>query len=153
MAAVVSLLAAVHAAPPPHDGKPEPAVFIEKLRAGREQTIVYYGTSLTQAGAWTRFLTEELTAKFPGQVTARNSGGPGMHSGWGLRNVDERVIAHKPDVVFIEFAINDAGRHNKSRPFFAGPTTVDPLSISIRTVYNGPRRWTEATANRFREVR
>ena len=52
-----------------------------------------------------------------------------------------------------EFAINDAGRHNKSRPFFAGPTTVDPLSISIRTVYNGPRRWTEATANRFREVR
>ena len=116
MAAVVSLLAAVHAAPPPHDGKPEPAVFIEKLRAGREQTIVYYGTSLTQAGAWTRFLTEELTAKFPGQVTARNSGGPGMHSGWGLRNVDERVIAHKPDVVFIEFAINDAVARFKLSP-------------------------------------
>lgn len=31
-----------------------------------------------------------------------------MHSGWGLRNVDERVIAHQPDVVFIEFSINDA---------------------------------------------
>lgn len=31
-----------------------------------------------------------------------------MHSGWGLDNIDERVVALAPDIVFIEFSINDA---------------------------------------------
>lgn len=108
IAAGLSVLASVVAAEPRQDVEPAPAVFLEKLRAGESQTIVYYGTSLTAAGAWTRLLTEELAAEFPGQVLTRNTGGPGMHSGWGLKNVDERVIAHQPDVVFIEFSINDA---------------------------------------------
>lgn len=116
MAAVLSASASLHAAASPDDTKPAPAVFVESLRAGREQTIVYYGTSLTAAGAWTRALTDELKAKFPGQVVAHNKGGPGMHSGWGLRSVDERVIAYKPDVVFIEFSINDAVARFKLSP-------------------------------------
>ncbi len=113
MAAVLSSLQAV---PPSQDAAPTPAVFLEKLKAGREQKIVYYGTSLTAAGPWRRILTDELSAKFPGQVTGRNAAGPGMHSGWGLRSVDERVIAHKPDVVFIEFSINDAVARFKLSP-------------------------------------
>ncbi|MFH1499675.1 MAG: SGNH/GDSL hydrolase family protein [Verrucomicrobiota bacterium] len=108
MAAVLSGVSSLPADLPPPDAAPAPAVFVENLRAGRAQTIVYYGTSLTAAGAWTRLLTERLEAGFPGQVVAHNTGGPGMHSGWGLQNVDERVIAHQPDAVFIEFAINDA---------------------------------------------
>ncbi len=31
-----------------------------------------------------------------------------MNSDWGVKNLDERVLANKPDVVFIEFAVNDA---------------------------------------------
>jgi lysophospholipase L1-like esterase len=108
MVAVMSVSMSFLSASPREDAGPAPAVFVENLRAGQNQTVVYYGTSLTAAGAWTRLLTEELNARFPGQVAARNFGGPGMHSGWGLQNVDERVIAHNPDVVFIEFSINDA---------------------------------------------
>ncbi len=111
-----ALLSSLHAALPLHDADQSPAAFIENLKAGRGQTIVYYGTSLTAGGPWTRLVTEELTAKFAGQVTARNTGGPGMHSGWGLQNVDERVIAHKPDVVFIEFSVNDAVARFKLSP-------------------------------------
>ena len=108
MAAVLSGVSSLSADLPSPGAAPAPAVFVENLRAGRAQTIVYYGTSLTAAGTWTRLLTERLQADFPGQVVAHNTGGPGMHSGWGLQNVEERVITHKPDVVFIEFSINDA---------------------------------------------
>lgn len=116
MAAVLSVLPVLSADSFSVNTEPKAAAFLEKLKSGREQKIVYYGTSLTAAGPWTRLLTEELTAKFPGQVTARNLGGPGMHSGWGLRSVDERVIVHKPDVVFIEFSINDAVARFKLSP-------------------------------------
>lgn len=90
------------------DSSPTSAGFVRKLQAGDKQTVVYYGTSLTAAGAWTRLLTNRLKEAYPGQVAVHNSGGPGMHSGWGLQNLNERVIALKPDVVFIEFSINDA---------------------------------------------
>jgi len=96
------------AAAPVDDAASSSAGFVRKLQAGEKQTVVYYGTSLTAAGAWTRLLTNRLKETFPGQVTAHNSGGPGSHSGWGIDNLQQRVIALKPDVVFIEFAINDA---------------------------------------------
>lgn len=116
VAAVLAVLPALSADSAAVESAPAPAGFIEKLRAGREQTIVYYGTSLTAGGSWTRFLTDELKAKFPGQIAAHNKGGPGMHSGWGVRSVDERVIAYKPDVVFIEFSVNDAVARFKLSP-------------------------------------
>jgi alpha-L-rhamnosidase/acyl-CoA thioesterase-1 len=84
------------------------SLFLNKLIKGEDQVIVYYGTSLTAGGAWTRLLTEELDERFPGLVSASNQGGPGMHSGWGLEHVDERVVALAPDVVFLEFSMNDA---------------------------------------------
>lgn len=136
MAVGLSVLVSLRAASPSHDAGPAPAVFVENLRAGQKQTIVFYGTSLTAAGAWTRLLTEELNAKFPGQVTARNSGGPGMHSGWGLKNVDERVIAHNPDVVFIEFSINDAVARFKLSPVKA-KENLNAMIERIRTARPG----------------
>ncbi len=87
---------------------PMSASFLNQLNEGKQQVIVYYGTSLTAAGAWTRLLTEELAGRFPGLVIASNQGGSGMHSGWGLEHVDERVVALAPDVVFMEFSMNDA---------------------------------------------
>lgn len=84
------------------------AHFVRRLQAGEKQTVVYYGTSLTAAGAWTRLLTERLQATYADRITAHNSGGAGMHSGWGVDNLQQRVITLQPDVVFIEFSINDA---------------------------------------------
>lgn len=114
--AALTASASLFAAAPADDTKPASAAFVENLRADKPQTVVYYGTSLTAGGAWTRLLTEDLKAKFPGLVVAHNSGGPGTHSGWGVDNVNARVIAHAPDVVFIEFSINDAvARFNMSQ--------------------------------------
>jgi acyl-CoA thioesterase-1 len=82
--------------------------FISALRAGHPQHVVIYGTSLSKSGAWVPQLQQTLDAHFPGLVTLTNSARGGQHSGWGAAHVDSAVIALKPDVVFIEFAINDA---------------------------------------------
>ena len=82
--------------------------FITALRAGTPQHVVIYGTSLSKGGAWVPQLQATFAARFPGLVTLTNSARGGQHSGWGAAHVDSAVVALKPDVVFIEFAINDA---------------------------------------------
>ncbi|MBL9206837.1 MAG: SGNH/GDSL hydrolase family protein [Opitutaceae bacterium] len=84
------------------------ARFVAALEQGRPQHVVVFGTSLTKGGAWVTQLQEKLNGRFPGLVTLTNGAKGGQHSGWGRENVDPNVIAHRPDVVFIEFAINDA---------------------------------------------
>jgi len=81
---------------------------IQNLREGRHQTIVAYGTSLTAGGAWVGMLQDELEQCFPGQLRVINAGKGAMNSDWGLANVVERVIVHRPDAVFLEFSVNDA---------------------------------------------
>ncbi|WP_438479299.1 SGNH/GDSL hydrolase family protein [Oleiharenicola lentus] len=89
-------------------GYAAPARFITALEAGKAQHVVIFGTSLSKSGAWVPQLKEQLDTRFPGLVTLTNGAKGGQNSQWGRTNVDANVIAHKPDVVFIEFAINDA---------------------------------------------
>ncbi len=81
---------------------------IQRLASGRPQRIGFYGTSLTAAGAWVPQFTAVLTEHFSGLVTTFNGAESGMHSRWGVENLDTRVLAHAPDAVFIEFSVNDA---------------------------------------------
>jgi lysophospholipase L1-like esterase len=83
-------------------------VLIRDLNAGKPQTIVTYGTSLTAGGAWVGQLTTVLDKRYPKLVTIINSGQGATWSDWGVKNLEQRVLKHKPDAVFIEFAINDA---------------------------------------------
>lgn len=80
---------------------------VRNLDSGKSQVIVTYGTSLTERGAWVGELERALQASYAGQVEVINSGGSGMWSQWGVKNLEDRVIQKKPDAVFIEFAIND----------------------------------------------
>ena len=120
--ACLAFLAASAAAAPATAGPPAPASsrtenppaaapparFVAALQAGRAQHVLIYGTSLSRSGAWVNQLKEHLDARFPGLVRLTNSARGGQHSGWGLQNVESAVIGHRPDVVFLEFAINDA---------------------------------------------
>lgn len=81
---------------------------VAALAAGKKQTVVAYGTSLTAGGGWVTQVQNALDKRYPGRLTLINSGSSGQWSKWGLENLDERVIAKKPDAVFIEFAVNDA---------------------------------------------
>jgi len=82
--------------------------FVKQLEDGHSQMIVTYGTSLTAGGAWVSQLNQTLEHQYPGLATVINAGQGAMWSKWGVENLDHRVLEHHPDVVFIEFGINDA---------------------------------------------
>ena len=86
--------------------------FVRELEAGHAQKIVCYGTSLTY-GHYVmnppKFFQEALDARYPGLATVVNCGSGGKSSIWGARSENlQTVINNSPDVVFIEFATNDA---------------------------------------------
>ena len=81
---------------------------VKNLEAGKEQTVVTYGTSLTKMGAWPDQLRAVLEQNYPGQVTLINSGQGGSNSAWGRKSFEKRVIQKQPDTMIIEFAINDS---------------------------------------------
>jgi acyl-CoA thioesterase I len=97
------------------------ARFIQSLKVGKKVTIVTMGTSLTGGGwRWPDVMMNDwLNKAFPRQVVFFNEGvgasstinGPGDNKALsGLAKV-KAAIAHKPDVVFIEFGTNDAYEH------------------------------------------
>ncbi|MGN6627795.1 MAG: SGNH/GDSL hydrolase family protein [Tepidisphaeraceae bacterium] len=95
------------------ESTPLPLNVFKHLVAGQKQTVVVYGTSVTIHGEWAKSLQAYFEDKFPGQVTFANAAMAGMDSNWGLRNISKRVLSKNPDLVFIEFAINDAATKNK----------------------------------------
>lgn len=88
--------------------KPSRAFFLTALEAGKRQRIVVYGTSLTANSAWPAELQETLRKAYGRKAMVINAAGGGMDSRWGLANLSQRVIRQRPDVVFLEFTINDA---------------------------------------------
>ena len=103
--------------PEPNVSEPEKTCrFIQNLKDGKKQTLVAYGTSLTDAGAWVSGLQNALDATYPGLVNVINSGASAKCSIWGLENLQEQVLSKKPDAVFIEFSVNDAYFNYKLTP-------------------------------------
>ncbi len=83
--------------------------FQQNLKEGKHQTIVVYGTSLSaNLNGWAKMVQDSIDKIYPGQVNVVNSAAGAMWSTWGVQNLDERVIAKKPDVFLVEFTINDA---------------------------------------------
>ena len=94
----------------------EPAALVAALAAGQPRKVVVYGTSLTAGGAWVGQMSQWLSAKYPGLLTLINSGLSGKNSAEGLAQLQAKVLAHHPDTVFIEFAMNDAFLYSDGTP-------------------------------------
>ena len=91
--------------------------FVEKTRqdleAGGDATIVAFGDSITAGFAVRRgfpsLWKEMLQQKFPeAKVEMINSGISGDTSQDGLARLDWAVLSYEPDLVTINFGINDA---------------------------------------------
>lgn len=87
---------------------PAKSRFVQKLDAGLQQKIVFYGTSLTASGRWPTQLRLIADSAWPGQGSFFNRASGGMASDWGIANLQAQVLSVVPDAVFIEFAVNDA---------------------------------------------
>lgn len=85
----------------------EPARLGNNLAAGKPQTLVIYGTSLS-CGKWVQQLTQVLEPQYGALVKVVNAAKAGQDSRWGRENVEALVLVHNPDTVMIEFSMNDA---------------------------------------------
>lgn len=97
---------------------------LRSIKNRGELKILFYGDSITtgcnasgtEMGAnvspymppFDRMICEYLTRKFACKIDRINTAVGGMDTRWGVNNLDERVIAYAPDLVFIAFGMNDA---------------------------------------------
>ena len=133
LAAAATLLGLAHslAATAPAASPALPAHFLQALHAGQRQTVVVYGTSLTAIGEWPNELRRYFDREYPGQVTFFNAAQSGQHSNWGVAHLAERVLAQNPDLVFLEFAVNNAAtKHHLSTEQAA--TNLDLMVRALR---------------------
>ena len=91
------------------DGLPH---FFAKVRQGQAVNIAYLGGGITRAGGgWCdqtfRWFQQQYPAVSATEIMAA-IGGTG--SDFGAYRVGAHILAHKPDLVFVEFAVNDQGK-------------------------------------------
>jgi acyl-CoA thioesterase I len=92
--------------PPPEDAVDRPLAPLS-LAGDAPVTIVFMGTSLTAGDPWPDLVVERLQACVTHPLRAQRIAEGGVTSGWGLSQI-EAAIAAAPDLVLLEFAINDA---------------------------------------------
>lgn len=91
----------------------KPTATIQKLEKGAPVTIVALGDSLTYGWmakkGYHTFLDEMLHEKYPKcRLSIINKGIPGDTASGGLSRLNDDVLKYNPDIVFIQFALNDA---------------------------------------------
>ena len=99
---------------------------VQNLEAGKKQTLVTFGTSLTKIGAWVPQLATVLEQHYPDLANVINGAQGGANSAWGVGALEKKVLQHKPDTVLIEFAVNDAVASRK--------TTVDMAQANLEDI-------------------
>lgn len=85
---------------------------IRKANAGdgRELRVAYLGGSITAAPGWRVKTLEGFQKRFPGVKWSEiHAAIGGTGSDLGVFRVGQDALAHKPDLLFVEFAVNDGG--------------------------------------------
>lgn len=90
------------------------AKVIKKLQAGGEVTVAYLGGSITQGSSagdekcYARLTTNWLEDTFPNAKINYVRAGIGATGSYiGVHRADKDVLSHNPDLVFVDFSVND----------------------------------------------
>lgn len=77
---------------------------VDNLKAGKDQVVVVYGTSLTENGAWVEQLGQRLnTQGFPGKATVTNKGVGGSTTvSHGIKDYPPRLVDQPQPAVPLE---------------------------------------------------
>ncbi len=87
---------------------------IEKAKSGGECTIAYIGGSITEGvgasktGCYAAVSADSFKKRFGGSVNYINAGLSGTSSTLGMLRARRDVLDNSPDIVFVEFAVNDS---------------------------------------------
>ncbi len=83
---------------------------LAKLEAGEEVRIGYLGGSITAQAGWRPKTLAWFAEQFPqAKVSEINAAIGGTGSELGGFRLEHDVLVHKPDLLFVEFAVNDGG--------------------------------------------
>lgn len=90
------------------------AEFFKKLQAGGEVTVAFLGGSITQGSSagndlcYARLTANWIQEQFPdAKVNYVNAGIGATGSYIGVHRCDRDVLSHEPDIVFVDFSVND----------------------------------------------
>jgi lysophospholipase L1-like esterase len=119
----------------------------QQAQAGRPLRCVAIGGSITQAGkGW---IGDWLAEKFPrADVTMHNAGMSATGSMLGMFRLERDVIAGQPDLVLIEFAVNDGGSDDETAYW-----TLESIVRRLKTLPNPPAIVFVETASRTQSKR
>jgi hypothetical protein len=134
--------------------------FFDKLKKGEDVRVGYLGGSITAANGWRVKSLKWLKEQYPDATLSEiNATIGGTGSDLGVFRADQDVISKKPDLLFVEFAVNDGGPAEKVQRSMEGivrqtwkadPTTdicfVYTLSEPMLPAYKDGKFTTVATA-------
>lgn len=91
----------------PRDGLPN---VVAKAKAGGPVRVAYLGGSITASNGWRVWSRQYLQSQYPGaRVEEIRAAIPGTGAEFGAARLQRDVLDHKPDLIFVEFAVNGAG--------------------------------------------
>lgn len=84
--------------------------FLEKVNSGKDVIVAFIGGSITQAHFGYRLQTANyLMHRYPkARFKWINAGVSGTGTELGAFRIQEQVLQHRPDLIFVEFAVNGA---------------------------------------------
>ncbi|HJN18939.1 MAG TPA: GDSL-type esterase/lipase family protein [Armatimonadota bacterium] len=84
--------------------------FFAKLEAGEDVKIGYLGGSITAQPGWRPLTLGWFREQYPdATINEINAAIGGTGSGLGVFRLQHDVLQHNPDLLFVEFAVNDGG--------------------------------------------
>ena len=82
--------------------------FFAKAMNGDSVTVAYFGGSITAQNGWRTTSLDWFKTRFPkARFTEINAAIGGTGSDFGVFRLKDHVLKFKPDLVFVEFAVND----------------------------------------------
>ena len=83
---------------------------LAKLQSGQDVRIAYLGGSITAQPGWRVLTRVWFAAQYPNaNVSEINAAIGGTGSDLGVFRLEQDVLRHAPDLLFVEFAVNDHG--------------------------------------------
>ena len=89
------------------------------MKSKKSVKIGYIGGSITEQSGWRDVVTAHLRESFSdNDITEVNAGIGGTNSFLGVARIERDLICHNPDIVFIEFSVNDGAETYDECRFF-----------------------------------
>jgi lysophospholipase L1-like esterase len=107
------------AAPTPGTAAPPTGAPAAPVKLGEQETIVFYGDSITEQNLYSAYLETFLLSRFPQKKLAVfNFGWGGDTASGGNKRFARDVAGVKPSLVFVNFGMNDGGYKAYDEPTY-----------------------------------